>query len=139
MHGHRLTRLVSTQQGLQLLLFFFFQSQRTRGHITLYALTSLPSLFFTFQLVSMGSPRLSPNGTLLSAGDDLSQAGLTQYMMDVVFVTWAAQILACAWTKAWWLYASVSKASWLARSCAAETSKARVADILFLLSLTHLW
>lgn len=96
-----------TSQGLQLLLFFFFQSQRTRSHITLYALTSLPSLFLTFQLVSMGSPRLSPTGALLSAGDDLSQAGLTQYMMDIVFVTWAAQILACAWSRAWWIYASV--------------------------------
>lgn len=56
----------------------------------------------------MGSPKTTANGTLLSAGDDLSQAGLTQYMMDVVFVTWASQIFACVWGKAWWLYASVS-------------------------------
>lgn len=56
----------------------------------------------------MGSPRLSPTGTLLSAGEDLSQAGLTQYMMDVVFVIWTAQVSACAWSRAWWLLASVS-------------------------------
>ncbi|KAK9895778.1 DUF788-domain-containing protein [Cystobasidium minutum MCA 4210] len=94
-------------QGLQLILFFFFQSQRTRGHLSLYAITSVVSLFLTFQLVSMGSPRLSPTGTLLSAGEDLSQAGLTQYMMDVVFVIWTAQVSACAWSRAWWLLASI--------------------------------
>lgn len=62
----------------------------------------------------MGSPRLSPTGSLVSAGDDLSQAGLTQYMMDIVFVTWAAQIVACVWSKGWWIYASVCL------SCSAE-------------------
>lgn len=104
---YRTEQCIFSVQGIQLLLLFFFQSQRTRSHITLYALTSLPSLFLTFQLISMGSPRLSPTGSLVSAGDDLSQAGLTQYMMDVVFVTWAAQIVACVWSKGWWIYASV--------------------------------
>lgn len=98
---------MDAHQGLQLLLFFFFQSQRTRSHAMLYALTSLPSLFLTFQLMSMGRPRFSPTGALISPGDDLSQAGLTQYMMDIVFVTWATQIIGCVWSRGWWLYASV--------------------------------
>lgn len=94
-------------QCLQLFLFFFFKSQRTQGHITLYLLTTVPSAFLTFQLYSMAASRYSATGALISAGDDLSQPGLTQYMMDIVFVTWAAQVLACVWTRAWWIYASV--------------------------------
>ena len=55
----------------------------------------------------MGAPRYSPSGALTSAGDDLSQAGLTQYMQDVVYVTWAAQLFGLIWSKGWWLYAIV--------------------------------
>jgi len=94
-------------QILQILLFLLFRSQRTRSHLTLYILTSLPSLFLTLQLYIMGAPRYSPSGALTSAGDDLSQAGLTQYMQDVVYVTWTAQLFGLIWSKGWWLYAII--------------------------------
>ena len=56
----------------------------------------------------MGQPRLSATGILESAGDDLSQAGLTQYMQDVIFVTWGAQMVSLVWSKGWWIYGTVS-------------------------------
>jgi hypothetical protein len=97
------TDWVACSQLLQLVCFLLFSSRRTRSHILLYLLTSVPSLALYAQLVSMGSPRAK------SAGDDLGQAGLTQYMLDVVFVTWAAQTGALVTSKAWWLYALVGK------------------------------
>lgn len=59
----------------------------------------------------MSSPKYSPTGALTSAGDDLSQPGLTQYMQDLVYVTWAAQLFGLIWSKGWWLYAMVSQAA----------------------------
>ena len=95
-------------QLLQLLLFAISSRQRTRAHLLLYLFTSLPSLFFTQQLYSMASPKYSSSGALVSAGADLTQPGLTQYMQDVIYVTWAAQLFGLIWSKGWWLYALVS-------------------------------
>lgn len=59
-------------------------------------------------LLGMGQSTTSANGTLEKAGDDLSQPGLTQYMLDIVYLTWAAQLTALIWSRAWWIYALVS-------------------------------
>ncbi|KAJ4304035.1 hypothetical protein N0V88_001640 [Collariella sp. IMI 366227] len=61
----------------------------------------------------IGSPRRRPKydaatQTLKSAGEDLAAPGLTEYMWDVVWVTWAASILvALLGNWAWFLWAVV--------------------------------
>lgn len=84
-----------------------FPSQRREGRLLGYALSTVPSGLIYAQIVLMSTPKTSPTGVITSPGEDLSQPGLTQYMLDVIFVTWAAQTLAIVWSKAWLLYLSV--------------------------------
>ncbi|KAL7006520.1 hypothetical protein EMMF5_003941 [Cystobasidiomycetes sp. EMM_F5] len=92
---------------LQWIVFVLFKSQRTNGHLLGYALTSVPSVTMFVVLLGMGQSTTSANGTLEKAGDDLSQPGLTQYMLDIVYLTWAAQLTALIWSRAWWIYALI--------------------------------
>lgn len=41
-------------------------------------------------------------------GNDLQQSGLTQYMFDVIYVTWFVQLASLIWSKFWYLYLIVS-------------------------------
>lgn len=67
-------------------------------------------------LERLGRPSLHPDGSLRRAGEDLDAKGLTEYMWDVLYWTWACVGLVCLlgdW--AWWLYAVVPLYSaWLA-------------------------
>jgi hypothetical protein len=57
-------------------------------------------------LVKIGTPRRDPTtGMLISYGEDLNQAGVTEWCFDVLYVTYACQIgsgLFGEWV--WWLY-----------------------------------
>ncbi|KAM3465541.1 hypothetical protein BB8028_0001g11290 [Beauveria bassiana] len=62
--------------------------------LVLYGVLSAPALACEFVLERSGRPRHdAATGTLKSAGEDLAAPGLTEYMFDVVWVTWAAAIL----------------------------------------------
>ncbi|KAI2642877.1 hypothetical protein GGS21DRAFT_196841 [Xylaria nigripes] len=62
--------------------------------LLLYALLSTPSFICEFTLESTGRPKYdSSNNSLKSAGEDLSAPGLTEYMFDVIWVTWASVVL----------------------------------------------
>ncbi|KAM3525236.1 hypothetical protein NHJ13051_004101 [Beauveria bassiana] len=62
--------------------------------LVLYGVLSAPALACEFVLERSGRPRHdAATGVLKSAGEDLAAAGLTEYMFDVVWVTWAAAIL----------------------------------------------
>lgn len=91
--------------GLFLLLHFVF---RSRSLLTWFIL-SLPSFFCQFTLEKTGRPKYdATTQTLKSAGEDLAAPGLTEYMWDVVWVTWAASILvALLGNWAWFLWAVV--------------------------------
>lgn len=76
--------------GLFLLLHFVF---RSRSLLTWFLL-SLPSFFCQFTLEKTGRPSYDADTKALkSAGEDLAAPGLTEYMFDVVWVTWAAALL----------------------------------------------
>lgn len=75
----------------------------------LYITTNLVASLIHFQLAAMGSPKFSADGSLKSAGEDLSQAGLTEYLTDIVYMTWIIYVLVAAVTDyAWLLYLAVS-------------------------------
>ncbi|KAG5982167.1 hypothetical protein E4U55_002237 [Claviceps digitariae] len=59
-----------------------------------YGLFATPSLICEYVLEISGRPKYDPaTGALRTAGEDLAAAGLTEYMFDVVWVTWAAGVL----------------------------------------------
>ncbi|KAF8520129.1 hypothetical protein JB92DRAFT_2896295 [Gautieria morchelliformis] len=73
--------------------------------IMVYVTTLAPSMFLYSFLVRAGTPRRDASGMLLSPGDDLNQAGLTDWSWDIIYVTWACQVgssLFGEWV--WWLY-----------------------------------
>ncbi|XWX00924.1 hypothetical protein V2A60_008947 [Cordyceps javanica] len=74
--------------------------------LVLYGVLSAPALVCEYVLERSGRPRYDPaTKTLKSSGEDLAAAGLTEYMFDVVWVTWASAILAMlfgSWGWALW-------------------------------------
>lgn len=42
--------------------------------------------------------------SMAAQGNDLQQSGLTQYMFDVIYVTWFVQLASLVWSKLWYLY-----------------------------------
>ena len=83
--------------------------------IIIYVLTLAPSIFLYLFLVRAGTPRRDASGILISPGDDLNQAGLTDWSWDILYVTWACQVgssLFGEWI--WWLYLVVSVLIWKA-------------------------
>lgn len=58
-----------------------------------------------YQLESVGRPKFDERGGVLQTGSDLGQQGLTEYMFDVLYLTWGIQLLVAFTTVyAWWLY-----------------------------------
>src|SRR5262245_34332255 len=91
--------------GLFLLLHFIFRSRS----LLLWFILSLPSFLCQFTLEKSGRPSYDPTTKVLkSAGEDLAASGLTEYMFDVIWVTWAAAILAALFGSwGWFLWAVV--------------------------------
>ncbi|KAK4106149.1 hypothetical protein N658DRAFT_415376 [Parathielavia hyrcaniae] len=88
-----------------LLLHFVFRSRS----LLLWVILSLPSFVCQFTLEKTGRPSYDADTKALkSSGEDLAAPGLTEYMFDVVWVTWAASILVALFGNwAWSLWAVV--------------------------------
>lgn len=91
--------------GLFLLLHFIFRSRS----LLLWVILSLPSFICQFILERTGRPSYDANTKALkSSGEDLSAPGLTDFMFDVIWVTWGATILVTLFGNwAWFLWAVV--------------------------------
>ncbi|KAK4143855.1 uncharacterized protein C8A04DRAFT_37087 [Dichotomopilus funicola] len=91
--------------ALFLLLHFIFRSRS----LVLWAILSLPSFICQFILERTGRPSYDGNTKALkSSGEDLSAPGLTDFMFDVIWVTWGATILVALFGNwAWFLWAVV--------------------------------
>ncbi|KAI0036004.1 hypothetical protein K488DRAFT_76200 [Vararia minispora EC-137] len=66
------------------------------------------SQFIYTRLTSMGKPRRDASGAVVSPGDDLNQAGVTEWMFDVLYISWAVQVGSAVlgeWV--WWIYAVI--------------------------------
>ncbi|KAI5459937.1 hypothetical protein BGZ63DRAFT_425883 [Mariannaea sp. PMI_226] len=86
--------------GLFLLLHFLFRPRS----LWLYGLLCTPSLICQYVLEVSGRPKYDPaTKALRSAGEDLGAPGLTEYMFDVIWVTWASTVLAIIFGNWGWL------------------------------------
>ncbi|POS73382.1 hypothetical protein DHEL01_v208232 [Diaporthe helianthi] len=90
----------ATVNGLFLLWTLLISSRS----LWVYVLLSIPSFACEFALEKAGRPSFDPStGALRSSGEDLSAPGLTEYMWDVVWVTWACQVLVMFFGNWLWL------------------------------------
>ncbi|ATY67124.1 DUF788 domain-containing [Cordyceps militaris] len=72
--------------------------------LVLYGVLSAPALACELVLERTGRPRYdAATRALKTAGEDLAAAGLTEYMFDIVWVTWAATLLAALVGRWGWL------------------------------------
>lgn len=71
-----------------------------------YFLFSIPAFLLQFQLERMGRPSYDAKGSLIRSGDDLGASGITEWMHDVIYVTWGCAVLSAIFntTKVWFLY-----------------------------------
>lgn len=85
-------------------LLFAFVIRRTLS-LYRYLLLSLPGLVIEAYLHVLATATYGPDGSIRSAGSDLSEKGLTEFMWDIVYWTWINLIAVMVlgnW--AWWLY-----------------------------------
>ncbi|KAI1191283.1 DUF788 domain-containing protein [Nemania serpens] len=76
------------------IIFVLWNLLFKRRSLLLYVLLSIPSFICEFVLESTGRPKYDQStNSLKTAGEDLSAPGLTEYMFDVIWVTWASVIL----------------------------------------------
>ncbi|TDZ30250.1 SRP-independent targeting protein 2-like protein [Colletotrichum spinosum] len=68
-----------------------------------FVLLSAPALICEFVLERAGRPKYDAGGSLKASGEDLSAPGLTDYMFDVVWVTWACVVLVILFGNGGWL------------------------------------
>ncbi|GAW26527.1 putative DUF788-domain-containing protein [Rosellinia necatrix] len=89
-------------------LFILFNLFVRRRSLLLYVVFSIPSFVCEFVLESTGRPKFDPStSSLKTAGEDLSAPGLTEYMFDVVWVTWTSVVLVTLFGNWGWLLWSV--------------------------------
>lgn len=91
-------------------LFILYRLVFRRGSVTKYILLSLPALAIELYLDKLGRPvyskasSSSSPGELLRPGEDLAAAGVTEYLWDVVYVTWIVLgLVGIAGEWAWWV------------------------------------
>ncbi|KAI1815304.1 hypothetical protein GGS20DRAFT_584666 [Poronia punctata] len=90
-------------------LFFLSNILFKRRSLTAYIILSIPAFVCEAVLESTGRPKFDPSTKALkNAGEDLSAPGLTDYMFDVIWVTWASVILVILFGNwAWLLWSAV--------------------------------
>lgn len=70
-------------------LFILFNLLIKRRSLLTYALISIPSLIAEYILETTGRPKFDPSTKALrSSGEDLAAPGLTEYLFDIIWVTW---------------------------------------------------
>ncbi|KAL0930936.1 DUF788 domain-containing protein [Colletotrichum truncatum] len=82
------------------LLFHFLLRSRS---LFWFFLLSAPALICEFILENTGRPKYDVGGSLKASGEDLGAAGLTEYMFDVIWVTWASVFLVILFGNWGWL------------------------------------
>ncbi len=89
-------------------LFVLFNVLLKKRSLLLYVVLSIPGFICEYVLESSGRPRYDPDTKALkTAGEDLSAPGLTDYMFDVIWVTWASVVLVVLFGNWGWLLWSV--------------------------------
>ncbi|KAK3391793.1 hypothetical protein B0T20DRAFT_65420 [Sordaria brevicollis] len=93
-----------TVNGIFLLSHFLFRSRS----LLFWFILSIPSFLCQYTLEKTGRPSYDTSTKALKAsGEDLAAPGLTEYMFDVVWVTWAAAILVTLFGNWAWIFWTV--------------------------------
>ncbi|KAI0167491.1 Histone H4 [Pestalotiopsis sp. IQ-011] len=94
---HLGTLIVNTLFVLSNLLF-------RRRSLLYYIILSIPAFVCEYILESTGRPKYDPTTKALrTAGEDLNAPGLTEYMWDTIWVTWATVITVILFGNGGWL------------------------------------
>lgn len=89
-------------------IFILFSLLIRRRSILTYAILSIPSLVAEYILESTGRPKFDPaTKALKSSGEDLAAPGLTEYMFDVIWVTWFCLVSVIIFGNWGWIFFSV--------------------------------
>lgn len=91
---------LATNTVYLLVRFWLLRSSVTKSTVFGYAVSESIAVALWFTLQSMAAQ-----------GNDLQQSGLTQYMFDIIYVTWFVQLASLLWSKFWYLYLIVSDTS----------------------------
>lgn len=88
------------------ILFLSLSTLWLKRSLTLYIGLSIPAFICQFILERTGRPSYTADGkTLIKSGEDLAAPGLTEYMFDVIWVTWACLIAALVFgNKGWFIW-----------------------------------
>jgi hypothetical protein len=74
-------------------LFILFNLVIKRRSILAYVLFSIPCFIAQYILETTGRPKFDPTTKALkSSGEDLAAQGLTEYMFDIIWITWLCLI-----------------------------------------------
>jgi hypothetical protein len=85
------------------ILFLLYNFLWRRRSFLVYVILSIPSLICEFILERSGRPSYDNNGSLKAAGEDLAAEGLTEYMFDVIWVTWGCLVVVMLFGNWGWL------------------------------------
>jgi len=89
-------------------VFILFNVLIKRRSIVAYLTLSTPGLIAEYILETSGRPKYDPaTKALKSAGEDLAAQGLTEYMFDVIWITWASLVAVMLFGNWGWLVWSV--------------------------------
>lgn len=69
----------------------------------LYIMTNIVAGMIQVNLEKLGRPRYAADGSLKSAGEDLGQAGVTEYLTDIIYMTWIIYFCVALITDYAWL------------------------------------
>lgn len=101
---HKLSAIVNV-----LAILCVFVLRRPRSGKLYFIFFSIPALFCQYTVEKVGRPKYTTNSdgykVLVRAGEDLQQAGLTEYMFDIIYLTLLIDILMCLFgsMKVWWI------------------------------------
>lgn len=85
-------------------LFIIYNILIRRRALLPYIILSIPCLIAEFVLESTGRPKHDPvTKALKSSGEDLAAEGLTEYMFDVVWITWGCLVAVVAFGNWGWI------------------------------------
>lgn len=88
-------------------LFILFNLIVKRRSLLAYLIFSIPCFVAQYILETTGRPKYDANHNLKSAGEDLAAVGLTEYMFDVIWITWLSLIAVITFGNWGWLVWSV--------------------------------
>lgn len=84
--------------------FILFSLLIRRRSLLAYFLFSIPALVAEFILETTGRPKYdAATKALKTAGEDLAAPGLTEYLFDIVWVTWFALVSVMVFGNKGWL------------------------------------